>query len=49
MKEGVGEASCIHGIILDTLGPLQPRGKPSHGVKAFPQGDLIKPRPQETR
>ena len=46
VKEGVGEGLLICGITKDSLGPLQPRWKPSNREKAFARGDLIKPRPQ---
>ena len=49
VREGAVEGSRIHGITQDSLSPLQPKGKPSNGAKAFVQGDLINPRPQETK
>ena len=49
MKEGVGEGPHVCRIILDSLLPLKPRGKPSSEAKAFTWGDLINPRLQETR
>ena len=48
MREGTGEGTLARGEIKDLLGPLQPRRKPSNGVKTFAGGDFIKPRPQET-
>ena len=38
MREGVGEGPCIQRITQDSLVPLQPKGKPSNGAKAFAWG-----------
>ena len=38
VREGMGEVMLICRITKDSLVPLQPRGKPSNGAKAFAGG-----------